>query len=71
MNRKKFFSTQIVFPDGEGFNALPIAFVYVHRAPEKPSGRCERNEVQSKRSYQSRFDFAPCGRSAQREDHER
>ncbi len=68
MKRKKFFNpTQKGFPDGEGLNALPIAFVYVVRAPERISGRCERNEVQSKRNCKSRFDFAPYGRSAQRE----
>jgi hypothetical protein len=52
MRRKKLFnSLQKDFPDGEGFNALPIAFVYTDRA--------ERNPVQSKRNWQSRFDFAP------------
>jgi hypothetical protein len=52
MKKKKFVNpTQKGFPDGEGFNALPIAFVYVIRA--------ERNVVQSMRNCPNRFDCAP------------
>jgi hypothetical protein len=40
MKRKKISPPNTVFPDGEGFNALPIAFVYTPRAA--------RNEVRSK-----------------------
>jgi len=36
MNRKKFFHTQKEIPDGEGFNALPIAFVCLYTVIASP-----------------------------------
>jgi hypothetical protein len=38
MNKKKIFDLNKQIPDGEGFNALPIAFVYITRAERRRSG---------------------------------
>ena len=52
MNRKIFFyTTQKVIPDGEGFNALPIAFVYpmhvIARVGSTRSNPHQREEIAS------------------------
>jgi hypothetical protein len=63
MNKKKTFKPKIEIPDGEGFNALPIAF----NIP-----RAERNAVQPKRRCKDASTSERRTRaSAQREDFER